>query len=102
MTKRQSPQEQPYKPDPFEVQIASLVILYRKEFLEHDPKAVAALASLSKDYLDYGRKLEKLSGKPSPFDPHSKEEATPAEVFFENDGFIGHTSMFRSPQLGWR
>ncbi|MFY9640486.1 MAG: hypothetical protein WCD20_12780 [Rhodomicrobium sp.] len=100
MTQRQAPQGQDYQPDPFEVQIAALVILYRSEFLGHDRSTFAELISLSKDCLDYGRRLEKLSGKPSPFDPHAKEEATPAVVFFESDEFVGHTQHVPKPSIG--
>src|SRR5258706_9363496 len=100
MTQRQSSQGQEYKPDPFEVQIAWLVMSYRTNFLRHDDSAIAELATLSKDYLDYGQQLEKLSGKPSPFDPHSKEEITPAEVFLTTDDFVGHTQYVPKPSIG--
>jgi hypothetical protein len=91
---------QDYKLNPFEVQIASLVILYRREFLGHDDATFAELVWLSNDYLDHGRQLEKLAGMPSPFDPHSKEEVTPAEVFFETDEFVGHTQSAPKPLIG--
>ena len=94
-----SPGQHP-KLDPFEVQIASLVILHRRNFLGHDEAALAELAGLSEDHLDYGRQLEKLTGKPSPFDPHSKEEITPAEVFLETDEFVGHTQSVPKPSIG--
>ena len=62
MTQRQAPQGQDYQPDRFEVQIAvALVILYRSEFLGHERSTFAELISLSKDCLDYGRRLEKLT-----------------------------------------
>jgi hypothetical protein len=65
---------QDYKLNPFEVQIASLVILHRREFLRHDDSTFAELVWLSNDYLDHRRQLEKLAGMPSSFDPHSREE----------------------------
>ena len=88
------------KLDPFEVQIASQVILHRKDFLGHDEAALAELAGLSQDCLDYGRQLEKLAGKPSPFAPNSKEEVTPAEFFFETDEFVGQTQSVPKPLIG--
>jgi hypothetical protein len=68
--------------------------------LQDDDSTSAELIGLSKDYLDYGRQLEKLSGEPSPFDPHSKEEITPAEAFFETDKFVGHTQSVPKPSVG--
>ena len=93
-------QGQATKLDPFEVQIASLVILHRRDFLGHDEAALAELAGLSKDCLDYGRQLEKLAEKPSPFAPNSKEEVTQAEVFLETEEFVGYTQSAPKPSIG--
>ncbi len=89
-----------FHPDPFEVQITSIMIFNRAELLKHDSGTYAKLLQLSKDYLDYGHRMEKLGGIPSPFEPDSKEEATPAEVVYESEEFVGHTQSVPKPTIG--
>ena len=98
----QSPQSHAgdYRPDPFALQITSLIIHRRAEFLAHSGCVFADLIELSADYDKYGKLLAELSGVPTPFDPNAKEVPTPVELFLETDEFVGYTQRVPRPSVG--
>lgn len=89
-----------YQPDPFALQITSLVIHRRAEFLPHIGPAFAELVRLAADFDRYGNLLAQLRGVPTPFDPKAKEVPTSVEVFLKTDEFVGYTQRVPRPSVG--
>jgi ribosomal protein S18 acetylase RimI-like enzyme len=89
-----------YQPDPFALQITSLVIHRRAEFLPHIGPAFAELVGLAADFDRYGNLLAQLRGVPTPFDPKAKEVPTSVEVFLKTDEFVGYTQRVPRPSVG--
>src|SRR5690348_7466256 len=72
-----------FRPDPIEVQIASMVIKRRAQLLPLAAAVSAHLTQLSEDHLHFGRMLAGHLGEPL------AEEVTPSEVFCDTHEFLG-------------
>jgi hypothetical protein len=96
-----TPPGRDYQPDPFELQIGSMVVFHRATLLHHDRATHDALIRVSNDYLWYGQYLEKLTGATPPWDPGARNETTPPELFpLETEGWVGHTQSIPKPSFG--
>ena len=95
-----TPPARDYQPDPFELQIGSMVVFHRATLLHHDRATHDALIQVSNDYLWYGQYLEKLTGATPPWDPTARNEATPPLLFLETEEWIGHTQSIPKPSFG--
>lgn len=89
-----------YQPDRFALQVASLVIHRRANFLPHSGKTFAELIELAANYHKYGTLIAELNREPTPFDPDAEEVPTPAEVFIETSDLIGYTQRVPGPSIG--
>jgi hypothetical protein len=108
-----------YQPDPFDLQIGSMVVFHRAALLHHSQATHDALMQVSADYLWYGQYLQKLSGALPPWDPSARHDVlppdplfletwdpsvrnavTPPELFLETADWLGHTQSIAKPLFG--
>ncbi len=89
-----------YVPNPFNLQISGLVILFRARYLRHDADSLANLKDIAATALREARALIKETGEPSPFNPRAREEYTPPELFWETEEFVGHSQRILRPRIG--
>ncbi len=89
-----------YIPEPYNLQISSLIVLYRALYLQLDDEILADLQHISANFLREANSLIQESRQPSPFSPAPEEEYMPPEVFLETTEFAGHTQRLLRPKIG--
>ena len=95
-----TPPGRDYQPDPFELQIGSMVVFYRAALLPHDRATHDALIQVANDYLWYGQYLEKLTGAAPPWDVIASNDVTPPLQFLETEDWVAYTQLIAKPSLG--
>ena len=96
-----TPPGRDYQPDPFELQIGSMVVFHRATLLHHDRATHDALIQVANDYLWYGQYLEKLTGATPPWDASATNDVTPPLLFLETEDWIAYTQSIPKPSLWW-